>query len=215
MSAPLEAPSLKRTPLHSLHRELGAKMVDFGGWEMPVQYTSIMDEHLAVRKAAGLFDTTFPHAAWEDIEIAYRMMRMGMKILYRPAAVARHYHDIRFDSFRRRQQRSGEAAAIFFEKHREQKARPEPAAECRQQSRASARPEGSGRMTVLREEIGPDHDVSVFDVREPGVDVFFLVVRLRRGEKAIEIGRVRFVLPVVLEGMDVDLATLWGCFAGL
>ncbi len=48
--------TLKRTPLFEAHVKLGAKMVDFGGWEMPVQYTSITDEHLAVRKAAGIFD---------------------------------------------------------------------------------------------------------------------------------------------------------------
>jgi aminomethyltransferase len=47
---------LKRTPLFSAHQMLGAKLIDFGGWEMPVQYTSITDEHLAVRKAAGIFD---------------------------------------------------------------------------------------------------------------------------------------------------------------
>lgn len=47
---------LKRTPLFAAHEKLGAKFVDFGGWEMPVQYTSITDEHLAVRKAAGIFD---------------------------------------------------------------------------------------------------------------------------------------------------------------
>jgi aminomethyltransferase len=47
---------LKRTPLFSAHQKLGAKLVDFGGWEMPVQYTSITDEHLAVRRAAGIFD---------------------------------------------------------------------------------------------------------------------------------------------------------------
>ena len=47
---------LKRTSLFSAHQQLGAKLVDFGGWEMPVQYTSITDEHLAVRQAAGLFD---------------------------------------------------------------------------------------------------------------------------------------------------------------
>ena len=46
----------KRTPLFEVHRNLGAKLIDFSGWEMPVQYTSIMDEHLAVRTAAGLFD---------------------------------------------------------------------------------------------------------------------------------------------------------------
>jgi aminomethyltransferase len=47
---------LKRTPLFAVHEELGARLVDFGGWEMPVQYTSIMEEHKAVREAAGLFD---------------------------------------------------------------------------------------------------------------------------------------------------------------
>ncbi len=47
---------LKRTPLFSAHQKLGAKLIDFGGWEMPVQYTSITDEHLAVRNAAGIFD---------------------------------------------------------------------------------------------------------------------------------------------------------------
>ena len=47
---------LKRTPLFTAHQELGGKLVEFGGWEMPVQYTSITDEHLAVRKAAGIFD---------------------------------------------------------------------------------------------------------------------------------------------------------------
>jgi len=47
---------LKRTSLFSAHQKLGAKLIDFGGWEMPVQYTSITDEHRAVRNAAGIFD---------------------------------------------------------------------------------------------------------------------------------------------------------------
>src|ERR1051325_9183079 len=47
---------LKRTPLFAAHQKLGGKLIEFGGWEMPVHYTSIMDEHLAVRQAAGLFD---------------------------------------------------------------------------------------------------------------------------------------------------------------
>ena len=53
-----EAPVLKRTSLHSLHRRLGAKMVDFGGWEMPVQYSGILDEHHAVRRSVGVFDVS-------------------------------------------------------------------------------------------------------------------------------------------------------------
>jgi aminomethyltransferase len=47
---------LKRTSLYETHQKLGGKLIEFGGWEMPVQYTSIMDEHAAVRKAAGIFD---------------------------------------------------------------------------------------------------------------------------------------------------------------
>src|SRR5438445_13406997 len=47
---------MKRTPLFNAHQRLGGKLIEFGGWEMPVHYTSIMDEHLAVRKAVGLFD---------------------------------------------------------------------------------------------------------------------------------------------------------------
>ncbi|HEY6064637.1 MAG TPA: glycosyltransferase family 2 protein [Thermoanaerobaculia bacterium] len=82
-------------------------------------YTSNISLPRRLLVDAGLFDTTFPHAAWEDIEIAYRLTREGMKILYRPEAVARHYHDITFRSFRRRQEKSGEAAAIFFDRHPE------------------------------------------------------------------------------------------------
>ena len=50
--------ALKRTPLHAFHNEHGARMVPFAGWEMPVQYTSILDEHRAVRERAGLFDVS-------------------------------------------------------------------------------------------------------------------------------------------------------------
>ncbi|MDY7075543.1 MAG: glycine cleavage system aminomethyltransferase GcvT [Chloroflexota bacterium] len=50
-----EAP-LKRTPLYEIHKEMGAKLVPFAGWEMPVWYTSVGEEHRAVREAAGLFD---------------------------------------------------------------------------------------------------------------------------------------------------------------
>src|SRR5689334_18548473 len=50
------ATNLKRTPLCEAHQRLGARMVEFGGWLMPVQYASILQEHHAVRKACGLFD---------------------------------------------------------------------------------------------------------------------------------------------------------------
>lgn len=48
--------NLKRTPLYDTHIALGARMVEFSGWEMPVQYKGILEEHRAVRTAAGLFD---------------------------------------------------------------------------------------------------------------------------------------------------------------
>jgi len=47
---------LKRTPLFEAHRRLGARLVEFGGWVMPIQYTGILDEHKTVRQAAGVFD---------------------------------------------------------------------------------------------------------------------------------------------------------------
>jgi aminomethyltransferase len=63
---------LKRTPLHDAHRALGGRMVPFAGFEMPVQYGSILEEHAAVREAAGLFDVS----------------HMGEIFLSGPAAVA-------------------------------------------------------------------------------------------------------------------------------
>jgi len=53
------APQLKRTPLNSAHRQLGGRMVDFGGWDMPVQYPAgTIEEHLRTRNHAGLFDVS-------------------------------------------------------------------------------------------------------------------------------------------------------------
>jgi aminomethyltransferase len=56
MTATSATDELRRTPLHDLHVELGARMVPFAGYEMPVQYRSIIDEHRTVRSAVGLFD---------------------------------------------------------------------------------------------------------------------------------------------------------------
>lgn len=50
--------SLKKTPLYDVHREMGGNMVPFAGWEMPVRYGSVMEEHRAVRESAGLFDVS-------------------------------------------------------------------------------------------------------------------------------------------------------------
>lgn len=64
MSEPAAGP-LKTTPLHALHVELGAKMVPFAGYDMPVQYPSgVLAEHLHTREAAGLFDVSHMGQAW-------------------------------------------------------------------------------------------------------------------------------------------------------
>jgi aminomethyltransferase len=53
-----EAAALKRTPLHAAHVRRGARMIGFGGWDMPVQYTGIVEEHRTVRSAVGCFDVS-------------------------------------------------------------------------------------------------------------------------------------------------------------
>src|SRR5665213_549794 len=58
--------ALKKTPLNARHRASGARMVPFGGWDMPVEYSGIAAEHMAVRERAGLFDVS--HMG--EIEIA-------------------------------------------------------------------------------------------------------------------------------------------------
>src|SRR6202051_3496450 len=51
-------PALQQTPLNAIHRASGGKMVDFGGWDMPVQYSGLVEEHNTVRQAVGLFDVS-------------------------------------------------------------------------------------------------------------------------------------------------------------
>jgi aminomethyltransferase len=63
---PEESMTLKATPLNNAHRALGARMVDFGGWDMPVNYGSQIEEHNAVRGDAGMFDVS--HMCVVDIE---------------------------------------------------------------------------------------------------------------------------------------------------
>jgi aminomethyltransferase len=49
---------LNQTPFYNIHKQAGAKLIDFGGWEMPVQYAGIKDEHNAVRNSVGMFDVS-------------------------------------------------------------------------------------------------------------------------------------------------------------
>jgi GT2 family glycosyltransferase len=69
--------------------------------------------------AENPFDTTFPSAAWEDIELAYRLERKGLRIHYNAKAITRHYHRMSVDTFARRQYNVGKSGAIFYRKHPE------------------------------------------------------------------------------------------------
>ena len=78
--------SLRRTPLHSRHVDLGAKMADFGGWDMPIEYVGTVAEHTAVREDIGIFDVshmgytevTGPGAiAWLNSVVANDLDRIG------------------------------------------------------------------------------------------------------------------------------------------
>src|SRR4051812_18143191 len=58
---------LKKTPLNEAHRSLGGKMVDFGGWDMPVQYAAgVIEEHMRTRTASGLFDVSHMGEIWVE-----------------------------------------------------------------------------------------------------------------------------------------------------
>ncbi|HEX2501374.1 MAG TPA: glycosyltransferase [Methylomirabilota bacterium] len=82
-------------------------------------YTSNVSLARSLLLEAGLFDTDLPHAAWEDAELAYRLSRLGMRLVYRPGAVTRHHHLMTFEGFRGRQRKAAEAATIVFRKHPE------------------------------------------------------------------------------------------------
>ena len=63
----MSAENLKKTPLNETHRRMGGKMVDFGGWDMPVQYAAgVIEEHLRTRTAAGLFDVSHMGEIWVE-----------------------------------------------------------------------------------------------------------------------------------------------------
>ena len=65
----MSSDNLKKTPLNAAHRELGGKMVDFGGWDMPVQYQAgVIEEHMATRTRAGLFDVSHMGEIWVEGE---------------------------------------------------------------------------------------------------------------------------------------------------
>lgn len=66
---------LKRTPLFDLYKEYGGKTIDFGGWELPVQFSSIKEEHEAVRTKAGLFDVSHMGRSKSQEQTAFRFCK--------------------------------------------------------------------------------------------------------------------------------------------
>jgi aminomethyltransferase len=66
--------NLKKTPLNKAHRDLGGKMVDFGGWDMPVQYSGVIAEHLRTRTHSGLFDVSHMGEFWVEGEDAIKFV---------------------------------------------------------------------------------------------------------------------------------------------
>jgi glycosyltransferase involved in cell wall biosynthesis len=99
--------------------QFGYKLIQHG---TVVPYNFFYTSNISIDRellAAHPFDTTFPSAAWEDIELAYRLDAKGLKIHYNAKAVTRHYHPMTIDSFARRQYTVGKSGAIFYRKHPE------------------------------------------------------------------------------------------------
>jgi glycosyltransferase involved in cell wall biosynthesis len=85
-----------------------------------VPYTFFYTSNVSVDRELLLahpFDTDFPAAAWEDIELAYRLDKLGLKLRYNAAAVTRHHHEMTVDSFSRRQYVFGKSGAVLLRKH--------------------------------------------------------------------------------------------------
>lgn len=81
--------TLKHTPLHATHEALGANFTDFGGWDMPLRYGSELDEHRAVRSAAGLFDLSHMGEIWVEGADAARFLNTAFAGNFAVTAVGR------------------------------------------------------------------------------------------------------------------------------
>lgn len=99
--------------------QFGYKLIEHGN---VVPFNFFYTSNISIDRellAAHPFDTSFPAAAWEDIELSFRLDANGLKIHYDANAVTRHHHPMTVDSFSRRQYTVGRSGAIFFEKHPE------------------------------------------------------------------------------------------------
>src|SRR5438876_9291911 len=94
----LRSPVALRTPLFEWHREAGARFIEFGGWEMPLQYAGIVDEHLTVRGAAGLFDVSHMGKLFVEGEGAHGALdRLSANALPTTPGRARYTHLLQED----------------------------------------------------------------------------------------------------------------------
>ena len=99
--------------------QFGYKLIEHGA---VVPYNFFYTSNLSLSRqllTEHPFDPTFPAAAWEDIELAYRLDALGLKIRYNAQAITRHHHPMTVDSFARRQYTVGKSGAIFYRKHPE------------------------------------------------------------------------------------------------
>ncbi|MBW3671086.1 MAG: glycosyltransferase, partial [Acidobacteria bacterium] len=99
--------------------QFGYEMIDH---ETIVPFNFFYTSNISISREVLLahpFDTSFPAAAWEDIELAYRLDGLGLKIHYNEMAVTRHHHPMTIASFARRQFTVGRSGAIFLQKHPE------------------------------------------------------------------------------------------------
>jgi GT2 family glycosyltransferase len=99
--------------------QFGYKLIEDGA---TVPFNFFYTSNISIDRellASHPFDTTFPSAAWEDIELAYRLDALGLKIHYNAKAITRHHHPMSIDSFARRQYTVGKSGAIFYRKHPE------------------------------------------------------------------------------------------------
>lgn len=114
----------KITPFMKHINELG---LQFGysiiGDQNNVPFTFFYTSNISVQREfllqGKLFNIEFPYAAWEDIELSYRLKKRGLQIIYNKNAIGYHHHNISFSSFRKRQERCGYAAHIFYNIHPE------------------------------------------------------------------------------------------------
>jgi len=120
------APDIRRTPLMAyLEEDAPFPQFEYKNISTPENlpyrffYTSNLTMHREFLDEHGMFDEDFPYAYGEDGELAYRLTRAGLRIVYEPNILAYHYHPTTFRSLCRRLGQAGEASVLFLHKHNE------------------------------------------------------------------------------------------------